>query len=335
MAELSDIQLFLYPEEGKESQAQGDIYDVIIIGGGPAGAAAAVYTARAKLKTLVLDKGLTAGALGMASKIVNYPGVPDEISGAEFVRRIRGQAESFGAYFVQDKVLTTKLSREIKEVLGGKGIYHGRVVIIATGSMGRTHTVSGEERLLGRGVSYCVTCDGPLFWDQEVAVAGNNDEAVEEALLLAKFARRVHLLVQTPELRASPGLAAEVSQHAKVEIHPATRLREVVGEQRVEGVGVVSRGGEERMMPVSGVFIYLQGGKPITDFLDDQLPTTETGCLVVDEAMQTSLPGVFAVGDVLCNHLKQAVIAAAEGAIAAMAVQRYLSGRDKLRPDWS
>jgi thioredoxin reductase (NADPH) len=195
--------------------------------------------------------------------------------------------------------------------------------------------VSGEERLLGRGVSYCVTCDGPLFWDQEVAVAGNNDEAVDEALLLAKFARRVHLLVQTPELKASPDLAAEVSQHAKVEIHLATRLREVVGKQQVEGVRVIARGEEERVIPVTGVFIYLQGGKPITDFLDDQLPTTETGCLMVDEAMQTSLPGVFAVGDVLCNHLKQAVIAAAEGAIAAMAVQRYLSGKDKLRPDWA
>ncbi|MDH4137920.1 MAG: NAD(P)/FAD-dependent oxidoreductase, partial [Anaerolineae bacterium] len=128
---------------------------------------------------------------------------------------------------------------------------------------------------------------------------------------------------------------AEVGQHPQVEIHLATRLREVQGEQQVEGVQVITRDGKEQALPVAGVFIYLQGGKPITDFLGGQLPTTETGCLVVDEMMQTSISGVFAVGDVLCNHLKQAVISAAEGAMAAMALQRYLSGRDKLRPDWS
>jgi thioredoxin reductase (NADPH) len=330
-----DVKLFLDPEDRKENQNREDIYDVIIIGGGPAGATAAIYTARADLKTLVLDKGLTAGASGMSSKIANYPGVPGKVSGAELVKRIRGQAESFVAHFVQDKALTTSLRGEIKEVWGGKGVYYGRAVVIATGSMGRTHTVPGEERLLGRGVSYCATCDGAFFRGQEVAVAGNNDEAIEEALFLTKFARRVHLLVQTPELKASPDLAVEVSQHPKVEIHLATRLREVSGGQQVESVGVGPRGGEEQMVPVAGVFIYLQGGKPITDFLDDQIPTTETGCLVVDETKQTSISGVFAVGDVLCNHLKQVVIAAAEGAIAAMALQRYLSGRDKLRPDWS
>jgi thioredoxin reductase (NADPH) len=327
------VKLFLSPEEGEENQ--DDIYDVIIIGGGATGATAAIYTARAELKTLVLDKGLTAGALGMTSKIANYPGVPSQISGTELVKRMRSQAESFGAHFVQDKVLATDLRGEVKEVRGSKGIYSGRAVLIATGSMGRTHNVPGEERLLGRGVSYCATCDGAFFRDQEVAVAGNNDEAMEEALFLTKFARRVHLLVQTPELKALPDLAAEVSRHPKVEIHLATRLREVLGEQQVESVRVVTRGGEEQMVPVAGVFVYLQGGKPITDFLYGQLPTTETGCLMVDETMQTSISGVFAAGDVLCNHLKQAVIAAAEGATAAMALQRYLSGRDKLRPDWS
>jgi len=328
-----DVKLFLRPKEGGENQK--DIYDAIIIGGGAAGATAAIYTARADLKTLVLDKGLRTGALGMTGKIANYPGVPGEVSGAELLKRIRGQAESFGAHFVQDKVLSTDLRGEVKEAQAGKGIYYGRAVIIATGSMGRTHTVPGEERLLGRGVSYCATCDGAFFRDQEVAVAGNNDEAVEETLFLTRFARRVHLLVQTPDLKASPDLAAEVSQHPTVQIYLATRLREVLGEQQVESVRVVPRGGEEQVVPVAGVFIYLQGGKPITDFLDGQLPTTETGCLMVEEAMQTSISGVFAVGDVLCNHLKQVVVAAAEGAIAAMSLQRYLSGREKLRPDWS
>ena len=332
---MLDVKLFLPPREGGENQTEEDIYDVIIIGAGPAGATAAIYAARAELKTLVLDKGLTAGALAMAGKISNFPGVPGEVSGAELLRQIRDQAESFGARFVQDKVLAANLRGAVKEVRTGKGPYYGSAVIIATGSMGRTHTMPGEERLLGRGVSYCATCDGAFFRDQEVAVAGNNDEAVEEALFLTRFARRVHLLVQTPGLKASPHLAAELSQHPKVETHLATRLREVVGDNQVEGVRVVPRGGEEQIVPVAGVFIYLQGGKPVTDFLDGQLPTTETGCLTVDETMQTSIPGVFAAGDVLCNHIKQAVISAAEGATAAMAAERYLSGRRKLRPDWS
>jgi thioredoxin reductase (NADPH) len=328
-----DIKL-VRPSGGKDETGE-DMYDVIIIGGGPAGATAAIYAARADLKTLVLDKGLTAGALGMTSRIANYPGVPGEISGAELLERIRNQAESFGARFVQDKVLTASVRGEVKEVSGGRDSYHAQAVIIATGSMGRTQTVPGEEQLVGRGVSYCATCDGAFFRDHDVAVVGNNDEAVEEALFLTRFARRVHLLVLTPDLKTSPELADEVSQHPKVEVHPATRLREVVGEQQVKSVRVAPREGKEQEIPVAGVFIYLQGGKPITDFVGDQLPTTEAGCLTVDEVMQTSIPGVFAVGDVLCNHLKQAVVAAGEGAVAAMALQRYLSGREKLRPDWS
>ena len=329
------MDMRLIPPVGGTQDTGETTYDVIVIGGGPAGATAAIYAARADLSTLVVDKGLTASALGMTGKIANYPGVPGVISGAELLKQIRVQAESFGAHFEQDKVLSTNLRGEVKEVHGGKGSYYARAVIIATGSMGRTYTVPGEEAFIGRGVSYCATCDASFFRDQEVVVAGNNDEAVEEALFLTRFARRVHLMVQTSELKASPDLEDEVDRHPKVEIHPSTRLREVIGEQQVKSVRVVSRDGKEQLLPVSGVFIYLQGGKPITDFLHGQLPLTETGCLTVDEVMQTSLPGIFAVGDVLCNHLKQAVIAAAEGAMAAIALQRYLSGRKKLRPDWS
>ena len=328
------MKLELVGLAGKNSTEEQTL-DVIVIGGGPAGTSAALYASRSDLKTLVLDKGLSAGALGMTSKIANYPGVPEVLSGAELLQRMREQAESFGARFEQDKVLGTSLHGEVKEVFGGKSTYTARAVIVATGSMGRTRTVPGEEKLVGRGVSYCATCDGAFFRDQDVAVVGNNDEAVEEALFLTRFARRVHLLTPTPELNVEPELAAEVRQHDKVHVHPGARLREVLGQQKVEGVRVLARDGEEQELPVSGVFIYLQGGKPIIDFLIGQIPGTEDGCLEVDEVMQTTIPGVFAIGDVLCNHLKQAVIAAAEGATAAMALQRYLSGRDKLRPDWS
>ncbi len=317
-----------------EEPPKPDVYDVIIIGGGPAGGSAAIYTARADLKTVVIDKGLTAGALGMASEIANYPGLPEPIAGVELVRRMRDQARSFGATFVDEKVLRVDLKGDPKQVWTGAEGYQGRAVIIATGAMGRTRRFPGEERLLGRGVSYCATCDGAFFRDKEVAVAGNNDEAIEEALTLTRFASRVHVLNPTSDLRAPEELVEELRAHDKVTIHASTRIREIVGENRVDAVHVVKQG-EEETIEVDGVFVYLQGNLPITDFLDDQVPTNEEGCLTVGESFQTSVDGVFAVGDVLCTHVKQAVIAAAEGVEAAIAVDRYLHGREKLRPDWS
>jgi len=326
------VSFSLTPAQDEQAAKQ---YDVIVIGGGPGGASAAIYTARAKLKTLVIDKGLTAGALGLTHKIANYPGVPEEVTGAELLQTMRTQAETFGAEFLQDKVLTVDLSSDPKVVFASNGTYTARAVILATGSMGRTKGVAGEAEFLGRGVSYCATCDGAFFQGLEVAVAGNNDEAVEEALHLARFASTVHFLVPTPDLKVSAELVQKVESTPAIEMHYATRLREIVGDQLVNGVRIAPRSGEETILPVRGAFVYLQGSKPITDFLQGQLPTTETGCLVVDEQYQTPVPGIFAIGDLLCNHVKQAVVAAADGVISAMAIERYLSGRAKLRTDWS
>lgn len=309
-------------------------HDVIIVGGGPSGASAAIYTARADLQTLVIDKGLTAGALGMASKIANYPGLSEPIKGADLVRRIRDQARSFGAAFVSEKVLRIDLEARPKQVWTGEEDHKGRAVIIATGAMGRTNRIPGEERLVGRGVSYCAICDAAFFRDREVAVAGSNDEAAEEALTLARFASRVHVLVPQPRLRASQELMEELEAHEAVSIHRSSRIEEIRGENQVEAVDIVEQG-EPMSLAVSGLFIYLQGNLPITDFLGGQVSTTDDGCLIVDDTFQTNVEGVFAVGDVLCKHVKQASIAAAEGVEAAIAVDRYLHGREKLRPDWS
>ncbi len=323
-----------------EAQDRQDVggdrqYDVVVIGGGPAGATAALYAARANLKTLVIDKGLTAGALGLTAKIANYPGVPGEISGAELVARMRRQAESFGATFVQAKVQAVDLEGEVKTIYTNEATYTARAVVIATGAMGRGQRVPGEDRLLGRGVSYCATCDAAFFQGQEVAVVGNDDEAVEEALFLTKFARRVHFVSPTPDVKASQHLREALAQHPAVVLHAGAALREVLGRDRVEAIRIAPRGQPEQVVPVSGAFIYLQGNKPITDFLQGQLPTSETGCLVVDREFRTALPGVFAVGDVLCNHVKQAVVAAAEGAIAAMVAEKELRGRKQLAVDWA
>jgi thioredoxin reductase (NADPH) len=168
----------LQPDPQKTS-----LYDVLIIGGGPAGITAAIYTSRADLRTLVIDKGLTSGALGITNKIANYPGVTDVVSGAELLERMRGQARSFGTEFATDRVIGVDLVSDEKTVFGNTGTYNGKAVIIATGSMGRGIRVKGEDELLGRGVSYCATCDAAFFRDQEVLVAGNNDEAIEEGLI--------------------------------------------------------------------------------------------------------------------------------------------------------
>lgn len=316
------------------SLSQPDPYDVIIIGGGPAGTSAAIYAARADLRTLVIDKGLTAGALGITGKISNYPGVPGPVTGEELVEIMREQAKSFGAEFLTDKVVSLDLKAEPKLVQAGTGMFFAETVILATGSMGRMSTVPGEQELLGHGVSYCATCDGAFFRGKAVAVVGNTDEALEEAIFLTKFASKIVLLVPTPKLKANQTLQDELLAQPTVEVRFATRLSRIEGVKQVDGVIVRPRIGSEEFVAVSGVFIYLQGGKPIIDYLPDQIEPSAEGCLRVDREMQTTLPGVYAVGDLLCSHVKQAVIAAADGVVAAMAAEKHLHGRKMLQFDW-
>ncbi len=320
---------------GHNPETAQTAYDVVIVGGGPAGATAAIYTSRAGLSTLVIDKGLTAGALGITAKIANYPGIIGEINGAELLERMREQAQSFGARFTADKVIGVDLTSEEKTVFTNAATYTGRAVIIATGSMGRGKRTKGEDELLGRGVSYCATCDAAFFREQEVVVAGNSDEALEEALYLTKFVKRVHFLSPTPELKAPEHLVNELMENTNVTFYPGAALREITGADHVEGVTFALRGEPEQHLSVSGAFIYLQGAKPITDFLAGQLELSEQGCLRVDREYQTTIPNVFAVGDVLCDHIKQAVVAAAEGAVSGMAVEKMLRGRKQLVADWS
>ncbi len=315
--------------------AEDQPVDVLIIGGGPAGATAALYAARAGRTCRVIDKGAASGALGMSREIANYPGFVDPLPGAELVETLRRQAERYGAAFVTDRVTAANLDGPMKTAWGAKGSYEGRTMIVATGSMGRSALLPGEERLIGRGVSYCATCDGFFFRDHVVAVVGATDEAAEEALVLARLARRVHLLLPVEALRGSAELYAHIENAPSIEIHRSTLVEEILGRERVDGLRVKERGGAPFVLPVDGAFLYLQGARPIVDFLAGQAELSSEGCLTVDDVLQTSVPGVFAAGDVLCKHLKQAVIAAAEGARAAVAADRYLSGHARLRPDWS
>ncbi|MGQ9699594.1 MAG: NAD(P)/FAD-dependent oxidoreductase [Candidatus Bipolaricaulaceae bacterium] len=310
-----------------------EMYEVVVVGGGPAGASAALYSARAGLRTLVLDKGLYEGAAARAQRIENFPGVPGPIPGVELVRRIRAQAESFGAEFREEKVLRADVLSHPKEVWTASAIYRAKAVLVATGAMGRDRFIPGEERLIGRGVSYCAACDAPFFRHQVVAVAGATTEAIEEALTLAQFASRVIFLVPNTKTLVPQEFWQELAENPVVEIRKGARILEVLGKDRVEGVRVATQQGEE-VLGVSGVFPLLQGVAPIVDFLGGQVPLGRGGCLVVDEAMRTPIPGVFAAGDVHCTQFRQAVIAAAEGAQAALSAELYVRGRTRPRTDW-
>lgn len=304
-----------------------DTYDVVIIGGGPAGATAALYASRAELKTLVLDMSMNSGALGITSKIANYPGVPEVISGQKLLERMWKQAQLYGAEFRKEKVMGTDFSSEVKHVYTSSGTdYAARTVILATGAMGRSSVLPGEQELLGRGVSYCATCDGAFFKEREVLVYGSSDYAYEEANFLARFAKQVHFV-------SAKGIEEEKLPE-KTKFYPQTRLVKILGDKKVTEAEIVTPKGQETIS-IDGVFIYTSGNKPIVDYLYGSVPTDEKQCLLVSREFATNTPGVFAAGDVICNDVQQAVVAAAQGCIAALSADKYLRGRKAFVKDYN
>lgn len=309
-------------------------YDVIIIGGGPAGLSAAQYTSRAGLKTLVLDKNPHAGALGYANRIENYPGVPTPMAGTELLEIFRKQAESFGSQIIKDQVYGVDLTDDTKKVFAGEGEYSTRTIIIATGSMGRKPGIEGEERLTGRGVSYCATCDAPFHKNKEVVIAGNISEIMEELDSVLKVVSKAHIIPQakgmTDELRNALGSEPDIN------LLEGAKIKSINGEKSVSSVTIIKNDNTTEDIEVSGVFLYFHGNSPIVDFLYGTLETAEEGCLHVNrEDMSTSVPGVFAAGDVSCGKIRQIVLATAEGCLAALAAEKYISKRKGFRSQWS
>lgn len=312
-----------------------EVFDFVAIGAGPAGASAAVYGARGKLKTLVIDKAPKAGTLAVTHKIANYPGVKEELTGLELLTRMQEQARDFGARFVRSTVLSVDFSdEEVKKIQVAEGTIKAKSVFIGVGAKAPSSKITGEEEFTGRGVSYCSTCDAAFYQDRVVAVVGDNEEAVHEAETLSKFCSEVKVLIPTNSLKGDVSLE-ELEQKANVKIYKKYRLKEITGTDAVENIIVLDDQKKEQTWAVDGVFIYLGGIKPGTDFLGTAVDRDEDGYINVDENMRTNVEGVFAGGDARRTPIKQAILSAADGAIAAMSADQYVNNRSKVRPQYS
>jgi thioredoxin reductase (NADPH) len=310
------------------------LYDVIVIGGGPAGLSAAQYAARANLKTVILDKSPTAGALAFTSKIENYPGLVEPVSGRELLDRFRNQAINFGAEYIETQVVGVNVDQDIKEVQTMDNMYKGKSVIIASGSMGRKPAIDGEEEFIGRGVSYCAICDAAFYRDLTVCVVGDSDEAIKEVYVLTEFARTVYLIAPAEKLGTST--SEPPLNNEKVQVLTAQRLVSIEGEDVVTRITLKSsKTGETQSLDMDGVFIYLHGSQPVVDFIDSSLSMNEQSCIMTHRTMDTSIPGVYAAGDVTCGEVRQVVISAAYGSIAALSAEKFLRQRKRMKYDWA
>jgi len=308
-----------------------DVRDVIIIGSGPAGYAAALYAARAKLNPLVFEGSVTAGgALMNTTDVENYPGFPDGILGPDLMDSIRKQAERFGAELVADDVLEADLAATPKVVKTHEGEFRGHSIIIATGSSYRELGVPGEKRLSGHGVSWCATCDGFFFREQDIAVIGGGDSAMEEATFLTRFARSVTIVHRRGSLRASKIMQDRAMSNPKIKFAWNSQVVEMLGEDRATGLLLRdAETGAESVLPVTGIFVAI-GHDPRSELFKGQLATDSDGYLLVDQpSTRTAIPGVFAAGDVVDRHYRQAVTAAGTGCAAALDAERWLADQSE------
>ena len=311
-----------------------DIFDVIIIGSGPAGLSAAIYAGRARMNALLIEKETVGGQITTTAEIENYPGCLDEESGVSLTARMSDQADSFGVKRVYDTVLTVDLDKEIKEVSCFGDDYYGKTVIICTGSDKNHIGCPGEMELTGAGVTYCATCDAAFFEDLPVYVVGGGDAAVEEAMYLTKFVRDVTIIQNMPYLTCANSIKEKAFANPKLKKYIYNSIvKEIKGTDQIESIiientqtGAVSELKPEDGSPF-GLFIFI-GLHPNTELFEGILPL-ERGYIRTDDEMRTAVPGVFAAGDVRIKSLRQVVTAVADGAIAAVNAQKYIEGTFK------
>ena len=297
---------------------------VLIVGSGPAGLTAAIYAARANLEPLVIAGSAPGGQLMLTSDVENYPGFPDGVDGPELMARFRAQAERFGTRFVDLDVERVDFSARPFRAWARGVEYRGETLIVATGASALWLNIESEQRLRGRGVSACATCDGFFFRDREIAVVGGGDSALEEANYLTRFASKVHLLHRRDGFRGSKIMIDRTYANPKIEVHTSTEIDEILGEQKVEALRLRdARDGSVQTLPMEGLFIAI-GHKPNTDVFRDWLEVDVKGYLMPHEHTASRIPGVFIAGDVADHRYRQAVTAAGDGARAAIDAERWL-----------
>jgi thioredoxin reductase (NADPH) len=298
-------------------------YDVIIIGGGPAGLAAGLYAARAGLKSLLLERGNFGGQIVNARLVENYPGFPEGISGTELGEFMRQQATKYGLETLTTEVTGVRRGNT-HEVSTSEGNINAKSIIIAAGSEYRKLDVAGEERLSGRGVSYCATCDGFFFRDREVAVVGGGDTAITDALELAQHCRKVYIIHRRDQLRATKALQEKAFSQPKIELVWNSVVDEIAGDNMLKSLRLRNvKTGQSSDLEVDGIFVAV-GLKPNSQVFSQLVALDEAGFIVTDEMMRTTVPGIFAAGDVRHNSFRQVITAAGDGAGAAMSAFRYV-----------
>lgn len=301
------------------------LYDVVIIGGGPAGLTAGLYTARARLKSLLIEKALYGGQVATTEWIENYPGFDEGISGLELSQRMERHAKRFGLEVIKETVTGVSLNDKIKDIILEKDRhFKSKAVIISTGARPKPLNIEGEKRLRGKGVSYCATCDGAFFSGERIAVIGGGDSALEEGLFLTRFAGEVYIIHRRDEFRAAKITQERALSNPKIKFILNTVVEKIEGEDSVKAVHLKNIETDERSkLDVRGVFIYI-GYSPNTDPFKDSVALDEDGYIITDEKMATSVPGVFAAGDVRAKSLKQIATAIGDGAISAVSAEKYI-----------
>ncbi|MGQ9596802.1 MAG: thioredoxin-disulfide reductase [Thermoproteota archaeon] len=306
------------------SSSGGGLYDIIIIGSGPAGLTAAIYTGRARLRTLLIAGSAWGGQLMLTSEVENYPGFPEGVFGPDLMNNMLKQAQRFDAEVIFEDVTDVDFSSKPFKVIAGEGTYEGKAVIIATGATPKELGLEGEKRLKGKGVSNCAVCDGAFFKDKRVVVVGGGDTAMEEALFLTKFASEVKVIHRRDKLRASRILQERAFNNPKIEFVWNSIAEEILGETRVEGIRVKRvDSGEVFELPCNGVFVAI-GYNPNTEIFKGHVEMDERGYIVVRGNTKTSVEGVFVAGEAKDYRYRQAITAAGEGCQAALDAIKYL-----------
>ena len=300
------------------------IYDVVIIGGGPAGYAAGLYASRGKLDTVIIEKGKWGGQAATTEELENYPGSVESPTGPKVMERMKSQAEAFGTQFINGEVVGLDISEQVKVVKLADGEIKTNTIIIATGAEHVSLGAPGEIELRGKGVSYCATCDADFFTELEVVVVGGGNTAVEEAIYLTKFADKVTVVHRRDEFRASKVAVEKALSNEKMHVVWDSVVEEIYGDGIVEGVKLKNvKTGEVTDYPTDGVFVFV-GTRPISGFAKGLIEMNERGYIITDENMKTSAEGVFAAGDIRVKMLRQVITAAADGAIAAISAEKYI-----------